>query len=185
MTDYNDIITRLRSMDGIGDIQLNELMNRETPMVAADAIAELVARVAYLESRLEVTLEHDIDGIAARDATIKLQDGRIAELGAERNIWRDKYMTQAGQLDLLKEAATFLSSERASREKQEPVAWYIDGEDGREYNGTPQMSGGRIGTPLYAAPPVTAPTRLTVEQAEKADEAIREALGDAYDCLRV
>ena len=54
MTDYNDIITRLRSMDGIGDIQLNELMNRETPMVAADAIAELVARVAYLESRLEV-----------------------------------------------------------------------------------------------------------------------------------
>ena len=50
MTDYNDIITRLRSMDGIGDIQLNELMNRETPMVAADAIAELVDRVSMLES---------------------------------------------------------------------------------------------------------------------------------------
>ena len=27
--------------------------------------------------------------------------------------------------------------------------------------------------------------RLTVEQIEKADEAIREALGDAYDCMRV
>ena len=293
MTDYNDLITRLRSMDG------------KTPMAAADAIAELVDRVAYLESRLEVTPEHDIDGIAARDATIKLQDGRIAELKlrvsqleaelsaeraapepiqcetcqgtgkinetlggygfsdpsatcpdcdgsgeiesihdfrasqwwvkaldeiwgstspdvtpdqkravavvhnllrhvanlgqvtvttdesgravavtrqdddhrilsviweaspvadpvrltdaeleADRNTWRGKYIAQAGQLDLLKEAAAFLASERAEREKQEPVAWYIDGEDGREYNGTPKMSGGRIGTPLYAAPPV-------------------------------
>lgn len=72
MTDYNDLITRLRSMDG------------KTPMAAADAIAELVARVAYLESRLEISPEHDIDGIAARDATIKLQDGRIAELEANR-----------------------------------------------------------------------------------------------------
>ena len=41
------------------------------------------------------------------------------------------------------------------------------------------------GMPLYAAQPVAAPVRLTDEQAEKADEAIREALGDAYDCLRV
>ena len=72
MTDYNDLITRLRSMDG------------KTPMAAADAIAELVARVAYLESRLEISPEHDIDGIAARDATIKLQDGRIADLEANR-----------------------------------------------------------------------------------------------------
>ena len=38
MTDYNDLITRLRSMDG------------KTPMAAADAIAELVARVSMLES---------------------------------------------------------------------------------------------------------------------------------------
>ena len=32
---------------------------------------------------------------------------------------------------------------------------------------------------------VTAPARLTDEQAEKADEAIREALGGALDCKRV
>ena len=38
MTDYNDLITRLRSMDG------------KTPMAAADAIAELVERVSMLES---------------------------------------------------------------------------------------------------------------------------------------
>ena len=68
MTDYNDLITRLRSMDG------------KTPMAAADAIAELVDRVAYLESRLEVTPEHDIDGISARDATIHHQDECISEL---------------------------------------------------------------------------------------------------------
>ena len=47
-----------------------------------------------------------------------------------------------------------LEAERLEREKQEPVAWCIDGEDGREYNGTPKMSDGRIGTPLYADPPV-------------------------------
>ena len=50
MTDYNDLITRLRSMDGIGYIQLKELMSRKTPMAAADAIAELVERVSMLES---------------------------------------------------------------------------------------------------------------------------------------
>ena len=52
----------------------------------------------------------------------------------------------------------------AERDKQEPVAWCIDGEDGREYNGTPKMSGGRIGTPLYAAPPVI--TQIEIEAPE-------------------
>ena len=50
MTDYNDLITRLRSMDGHGDIQFNELINRRTGQEAADAIAELVDRVSMLES---------------------------------------------------------------------------------------------------------------------------------------
>ena len=35
--------------------------------------------------------------------------------------------------------------------------------------------------PFEPKPPAT----ITPEQAEKADEAIREALGDAYDCIRV
>ena len=50
MTDYNDLITRLRSMDGHGDIQFNELINRRTGPEAADAIAELVSHVSMLES---------------------------------------------------------------------------------------------------------------------------------------
>lgn len=49
-----------------------------------------------------------------------------------------------------------VEAERAEREKQEPIAWYCDGEDGREYNGSPQMSCGRFGIPLYAATPVAA-----------------------------
>lgn len=60
MTDYNDLITRLRSMDGQGDIQFNELINRRTGPEAADAIAELVARVAEAEDTnkaLRVKLE--------------------------------------------------------------------------------------------------------------------------------
>lgn len=34
-------------------------------------------------------------------------------------------------------------------EHQKPVAWYIDDDEGREYNGTPEMSNGRTGIPLY------------------------------------
>lgn len=45
-----------------------------------------------------------------------------------------------------------LEAERAALAKQEPVAWYVDDEEGREYNGTPQMSDGRNGIPLYAHP---------------------------------
>lgn len=227
MTDYNDLITRLRSMDGIGDIQLNELMNRKTPMAAADAIAELVARVAYLESRLEVTPEHDIDGIAARDATIKLQDGRIAELEANRAdlakqalvawdsgeeweplafclcaeengldschelIWEgyppepwgerwQKYEREAKRMiDLVSQYAA-----PPVITQHEPVTTVEDryNADGKSCHITDDLP---AGMPLYAAPPVAAPVRLTDEQAEKVDEAIREALGDAYDCLRV
>lgn len=39
------------------------------------------------------------------------------------------------------------------RAKSEPVAWMYDGEDGREYNGHNEFSGGGKGVPLYTAPP--------------------------------
>ena len=66
MDSYNELIESLRSME---------------PMVcstAADAIEALQSRVAELESRLEISPLHNVDGIMARDATIKLQDERIA-----------------------------------------------------------------------------------------------------------
>lgn len=133
MNDYNELIERCKEIlewkkTGLlnGDA-LREYANRQpygseynklaiaeavTLKDAAEAFVVLTARVAELESRLEISPLHNVDGIMARDATIKLQDERIAELEAER----------------------------AEREKQEPVAWYCDGEDGREYNGSPQMS---------------------------------------------
>ena len=122
MNDYNELIESLRSME---------------PMVcstAADAIEALQSRVAELESRLEISPLHNVDGIMARDATIKLQDERIAELEAER----------------------------AEREKQEPVAQIDDDEcfQGPCRHATAFVPMPR-GTPLYAAPPVTAPVRLT------------------------
>lgn len=265
MTDYNDLITRLRSMDGIGDIQLNELTNRKTPMAAADAIAELVSRVSMLESariayasefppdaeglpdtgrihanicamkvrvaelksRLEISPLHNVDGIMARDATIKLQDGRIAELEANRAdlakqalvawdsgeeweplafclcaeengldschelIWEgyppepwgerwQKYEREAKRMiDLVSQYAA-----PPVITQHEPVTTVDDrhNADGKSCHITDDLP---AGMPLYAAQPVAAPVRLTDEQAEKVDEAIREALGDAYDCLRV
>ena len=47
-------------------------------------ICAMKVRVAELKSRLEISPLHNVDGIMARDATIKLQDGRIAELEANR-----------------------------------------------------------------------------------------------------
>ena len=143
MTDYNDLITRLRSMDGIGDIQLNELMNRKTPMAAAGAIAELVDRVAYLESRLEVTPEHDIDGIAARDATIHHQDECISEL---------KFRLAEAE-DTNKALRVRLGSEL-----HEPVTTVEDryNADGKSCHITDDLP---AGMPLYAAQPVAAPVR--------------------------
>ena len=223
MTDYNDLITRLRSMDGIGDIQLNELMNLKTPMAAADAIAELVARVAYLESRLEISPEHDIDGISARDATIHHQDECISELKFRLTESEDTNkalrVRLGSELERAKELVadlqverSFLLSERASRDKQEPVAWLdksteerpgdtvwlpddlqvrstrglvtlyaappvitqhepvttVDDRhnaDGKSCHITDDLP---AGMPLYAAPPVAAPVRLTDKNIDRA-----------------
>ena len=48
--------------------------------VAREEIKRQAAEIEYLKARLEVSAYHPYDGIASRDATIKLQDERIAEL---------------------------------------------------------------------------------------------------------
>ena len=201
MNDYKDLIARLRSMDGQGDIQFNELINRKTGPEAADVMAALVSRVAELESRLEISPLHNVDGIMARDATIKLQDERIAELEAEREerekqkpvAWLDKSTEKRpGDIVWLPDDLQGMSTRGLVPlyaappviTQHEPVTTVEDryNADGKSCHITDDLP---AGMPLYAAPPVAAPVRLTDEQAEKVDEAIREALGDAYDCLRV
>jgi len=123
MKKYNELIESLRNME---------------PMVcgtAADAIEALQSRVAELESRLEISPLHNVDGIMARDATIKLQDEYIAKLEAER----------------------------AERERQEPIATV--GWDrnfmGVVWHGKDMPEKG-VETLLYAAPPVTEQGCVTV-----------------------
>ena len=53
-----------------------------------------------------------------------------------------------------------LEEEREELGSQEPAAWYLDDDEGREYNGTPEMSDGRSGVPLYARPIPAAPNRF-------------------------
>lgn len=62
---------------------------------------------------------------------------------------------------LIKSERDSLAAKLAELEGQEPVAWYVDGDEGREYNGTPHMSFGRVGTPLFASPLPATPVRLT------------------------
>ena len=107
----------------------------ETLREVADAFIASVDRIAELESRLEISPLHNVDGIMARDATIKLQDERIAELEAER----------------------------AERERQEPIATV--GWDrnfmGVVWHGKDMPEKG-VETLLYAAPPVTEQGCVTV-----------------------
>ena len=58
----------------------------------AEQKQHLLCRIKELESRLEIDKHHPIDGIAARDATIKSQDERITELEKDeaRLDWIDK-----------------------------------------------------------------------------------------------
>ena len=138
MDSYNELIESLRSME---------------PMVcstAADAIEALQSRVAELESRLEISPLHNVDGIMARDATIKLQDERIAELEAER----------------------------AEREKQEPIGRIFfpkhrKAPDVHWADNTPILEGAAI----YAAPPVTAPPEPIVCETCQGSGKIDERLG--------
>ena len=151
MNDYNELIERCKEIlewkkTGLlkGDAlleytsrqhyagQYNDLQIAEscTLAAAAETLIEVAARVAELESRLEISPLHNVDGIMARDATIKLQDERIAELEAER----------------------------AEREKQEPIGRIFfpkhrKAPDVHWADNTPILEGAAI----YAAPPVTAP----------------------------
>ena len=59
-------------------------------------IRAMKARVAELESRLEISPLHNVDGIMARDATIKLQDERIAELERRLREAEDKKTAGGG-----------------------------------------------------------------------------------------
>ena len=156
MNDYNELIERCKEIlewkkTGLlkGDAlleytsrqhyagQYNDLQIAEscTLAAAAEALIEVAARVAELESRLEISPLHNVDGIMARDATIKLQDERIAELEAER----------------------------AERERQEPIATV--GWDrnfmGVVWHGKDMPEKG-VETLLYAAPPVTEQGCVTV-----------------------
>lgn len=48
--------------------------------VAREEIKRQAAEIEYLKARLEVSAYHPYDGIVSRDATIKLQDERIAAM---------------------------------------------------------------------------------------------------------
>ena len=166
MNDYNELIERCKEIcawqdTGLlkGDALRNFAKSRpycnqinsvsmaeaETLREVADAFIASVDRIAELESRLEISPLHNVDGIMARDATIKLQDEYIAKLEAER----------------------------AEREKQGPVAHEYQGRDGiwrgfinqQHYKNTVEDGSWPIRA-LYAAPPITAPVRLTDSEAE-------------------
>ena len=52
-------------------------------LVFEQKIAELQAEIERLRERLEIDPSHSVDGIYARDETIRLQDKHIDELEAE------------------------------------------------------------------------------------------------------
>ena len=56
------------------------MVGRGLVKAAADMLREMWEEITRLKARLEVSPEHDYDGIACRDETIRLQDERIEGL---------------------------------------------------------------------------------------------------------
>ena len=208
MNDYNELIERCKEIcawqdTGLlkGDALRNFAKSRpycnqinsvsmaeaETLREVADAFIASVDRIAELESRLEISPLHSVDGIMARDATIKLQDERIAELEAERAerekqapvAWLDRSTEERpGDTVWLPDDLQGMSTRGLVPlyaappviTQHEPVTTVEDryNADGKSCHITDDLP---AGMPLYAAPPVAAPVRLTDKQIyEMADE---------------
>ena len=145
----------------------------ETLREVADAFIASVDRIAQLESRLEVT-ENAPDGIACRDMSIEILEKRIKELEAEREErekqepLRGAFLNKDGGVTLCqngKERGSFgfLSMLYAAQPvitQHEPVTTVEDryNADGKSCHITDDLP---AGMPLYAAPPVAAPVRMT------------------------
>ena len=75
------------------------------------------------------------------------QTERVPDEELDQMIWKlERDGMTPKQLSLMRELR------EVRRAKGEPVAWMYEGEDGREYNGHNEFSGGGKGVPLYAAP---------------------------------
>ena len=158
MNDYNELIESLRNME---------------PMVcgtAADAIEALQSRVAELESRLEISPLHNVDGIMARDATIKLQDERIAELEAERaerekqkpvTTVENRYNADGKSCHITDDLPAGMKLYAAPPVTEQGCVTVTTDESGRAVAVTRQDDDHRILSVIWEAPPVAAPVRLT------------------------
>ena len=61
----------------------DELCERLMGMPSVMAMRDAAAAIRELKARLEIDPRHSIDGIAARDATIRMLEERVAELETE------------------------------------------------------------------------------------------------------
>ena len=189
MTDYTNLLERLAVSAGDQECLYAD---------AKAAIEALQTRVAESEDTnkaLRVRLGSELERANELVADLQAECSELRGMAGAMDILRSE-MIDSGVIDINVPPMFFSESiiprllRLADMEKQEPVAWLDRSTEERPGDAVwlpddLQGMSTRGLVPLYAAPPVAAPVRLTEEQAEKVDEAIREALGDAYDCLRV
>lgn len=99
------------------------------------------------------------------------QTERVSDEELDQMIWKlERDGMTPKQLSLMRELRELRKA------KGEPVAWMYDGEDGREYNGHNEFSGGGKGVPLYTAPPAAiVPTNVA-----DAIERLKQRLADCH-----
>ena len=153
MTDYTNLLERLAVSAGDQECLYADAK------AAIEALQTRVAEAEDTNKALRVRLGSELERANELVADLQAECSELRGMAGAMDILRSE-MIDSGVIDINVPPMFFSESiiprllRLADMEKQEPVAWCIDGEDGREYNGTPKMSGGRIGTPLYAAPPV-------------------------------
>lgn len=99
------------------------------------------------------------------------QTERVSDEELDQMIWKlERDGMTPKMLSLMRELR------EVRRAKGEPVAWMYEGEDGREYNGHNEFSGGGKGVPLYAATPAAVvPTNVA-----DAIERLKQRLADCH-----
>jgi hypothetical protein len=175
MNDYNELIERLTVSAGDQECLYSDAKN---------AIEALQSRVAELESRLEISPLHNVDGIMARDATIKLQDERIAELEAERaERERQKPMAWEGA-EQWEPLAMFLCADENGSDSCHEMVWegYPPEPWGERWQKYESEARRMIDLTRYAFQTVTAPVRLTDEQADTIWREIQDTSITSPEC---
>lgn len=125
--------------------EVNLVENEDRPWLDPKISIHLIDNLASCHLK-------DKDKLFASTPLTSAERERLTELERAHENWVDLNLRNAELCGKLKEANDRLAA--YDRAAERPVAYMLDGEDGREYNGQNEFSSPGCGIPLFTAPPL-------------------------------